>query len=344
MRYPAITVIHPEAGPWDAFVDQHPEGHLLQQSRWAAVKQTTGWACLRIGICDDGVLLAGAQILIKKRYGFSAWYIPRGPVLADDQLLNQALLAAMRSQAQQQRAVFVRMEPNMVVGSKRERIVTRLLENAGLQTSESTQPQHSVHVDLEPTVDALLAAMTKGHRADIKKAQKLGVTIRVGTTDADLDVFVALMAETGTRAGFAVHSKAYYAEVWERFRQKQRALLLIAEYNGAPVAAAMMVASSQTACYLYGGSNAEAFQCAANHLIQWHAIAWAKEQGCATYDLWGIPQRTDLADGPTDAPAEMTGLIRFKKGFGGHEVSFYPAFTDVLLPLVYRAAASRFNI
>ena len=110
------------------------------------------------------------------------------------------------------------------------------------------------------------------------------------------------------------------------------------------MAAAMMVASSQTACYLYGGSNAEAFQCAANHLIQWHAIQWAKEQGCATYDLWGIPQRTDVADGPLEAPAEMAGLIRFKKGFGGHEVSFYPAYTDVLLPLVYRYAASRFNI
>ncbi|MFM2309485.1 MAG: hypothetical protein RLY87_1607 [Chloroflexota bacterium] len=344
MRYPAITVIHPEAGPWDTFVDQHPEGHLLQQSRWAAVKQTTGWECLRIGICDDGVLLAGAQILIKKRYGLAAWYIPRGPVLADDQLLNQALLAALRSQAQQQRAVFVRMEPNMVVGSIRERIVTRLLASAGLQTSESTQPQHSVQVDLEPTVDALLAAMTKGHRADIKKAQKLGVTIRVGTTDADLDVFVGLMQETGARAGFAVHSKAYYAEVWERFRQKQRALLLIAEYNGASVAAAMIVASGQTACYLYGGSNAEAFQCAANHLIQWHAIQWAKELGCSAYDLWGIPQRTDLPDSPSEAPAEMAGLIRFKKGFGGTEVSFYPAYTDVLLPLIYRFAARRLTL
>ncbi len=344
MSYPAITVIHPDPARWDAFVDQHPEGHLLQQSRWAAVKQTTGWGCLRIGICDAGELLAGAQILIKKRYGLAAWYMPRGPVFGDDQLLNQALLAALRSQARQQRAVFIRMEPNMLVGSARERIVTRVLGEAGMQTSESTQPQHSVQLNLEPSMDAVLAAMTKGHRADIKKAQKLGVTIRVGTTDADLDVFVALMAETGARAGFAVHSKAYYAEVWERFRQKQRVLLLIAAYQGAPVAAAMMVASSQTACYLYGGSNAEAFQCAANHLIQWHAIQWAKEQGCATYDLWGIPQRTDVADGPLDAPAEMTGLIRFKKGFGGHEVSFYPAYTDVLMPLVYRYAASRFNI
>ena len=344
MSYPAITVIHPDPARWDAFVDQHPEGHLLQQSRWAAVKQTTGWGCLRIGICDAGELLAGAQILIKKRYGLAAWYMPRGPVFGDDQLLNQALLAALRSQARQQRAVFIRMEPNMLVGSARERIVTRVLGEAGMQTSESTQPQNSVQLNLEPSMDAVLAAMTKGHRADIKKAQKLGVTIRVGTTDADLDVFVALMAETGARAGFAVHSKAYYAEVWERFRQKQRVLLLIAAYQGAPVAAAMMVASSQTACYLYGGSNAEAFQCAANHLIQWHAIQWAKEQGCATYDLWGIPQRTDVADGPLDAPAEMTGLIRFKKGFGGHEVSFYPAYTDVLMPLVYRYAASRFNI
>jgi lipid II:glycine glycyltransferase (peptidoglycan interpeptide bridge formation enzyme) len=60
--------------------------------------------------------------------------------------------------------------------------------------------------------------------------------------------------------------------------------------------------------------------------------------------LWGIPQRTDVADGPSVAPAEMAGLIRFKKGFGGTEVSFYPAYTDVLLPLIYRFAAGRLTL
>lgn len=343
MRQSGITVITPAATQWDAFVDQHPEGHPLQQSRWAAVKQATGWESLRIGVCDDGALLAGAQVLIKRRYGLSAWYVPRGPVLADDHLLNQALVAAIRGQAAKQRAVFVRYEPNMLVGAARERMVTRLFDGPAYVRGESLQPQHSVFVDLEQSADTLLLAMTKGHRADIKKAAKQGVSVRSGTTDADLDRFVALMVETGARAGFAVHSKAYYADVWQRFRQQRRAELLIAEHDGQAVAAAIIVASPQVACYLYGGSNAAAFACGANHAIQWQALQWAQAQGCAAYDFWGIPYRTDSTDAAPEQ-SEMAGLIRFKKGFGGREVSFHAAATDVLMPRVYRYAASRFSL
>jgi hypothetical protein len=37
----------------------------------------------------------------------------------------------------------------------------------------------------------------------------------------------------------------------------------------------------------------------------------------------------------------MSGLIRFKKGFGGHEVSYLPAYTHVLMPWAYRLLKSR---
>jgi len=37
----------------------------------------------------------------------------------------------------------------------------------------------------------------------------------------------------------------------------------------------------------------------------------------------------------------MAGLIRFKKGFGGSDVSFLPAYTHVLMPWLYRIIQSR---
>jgi hypothetical protein len=39
----------------------------------------------------------------------------------------------------------------------------------------------------------------------------------------------------------------------------------------------------------------------------------------------------------------MAGLIRFKKGFGGSDVSFLPAHTQVLMPWVYRLVAQRLS-
>jgi lipid II:glycine glycyltransferase (peptidoglycan interpeptide bridge formation enzyme) len=46
------------------------------------------------------------------------------------------------------------------------------------------------------------------------------------------------------------------------------------------------------------------------YALQWAAMRAAKAAGCTRYDLFGIP--------PTDDPAHpMSGLYRFKTGFGG---------------------------
>jgi lipid II:glycine glycyltransferase (peptidoglycan interpeptide bridge formation enzyme) len=50
-----------------------------------------------------------------------------------------------------------------------------------------------------------------------------------------------------------------------------------------------------------------------NHLLQWEAIRWAKEQGCTVYDFWGSPDRLDPKD-------PMWGVYRFKRGFGARLV------------------------
>ncbi len=339
--FPAITVTYPDPHSWDRFCDGHDDGHLLQNSRWGQLKQTTAWQTTAIAVCDDGLMLAGAQVLTKKQYGLAVCYVPRGPLLGDNPLINQTLIAAITQFAKRQRAVLVRYEPNVLTSSKYVASYQKVLAPA--QTSTSTQPQHSIHTAINQPDAALLAQMTKGHRADIKKAERLGVTIRTGHDTADMAQFVALMQATGARADFAVHSAQYYTDAWQLFGSLGRSTLLLADYQGQTVAAALILANATTACYLYGGSAAEAFSCGANHLIQWHAMRWARDLGCHTYDLWGIPYPSHDAP-PDGSEAPMAGLIRFKKGFGGTEVSFLPAYTQVLMPLVYRLIKQRLPI
>jgi lipid II:glycine glycyltransferase (peptidoglycan interpeptide bridge formation enzyme) len=64
----------------------------------------------------------------------------------------------------------------------------------------------------------------------------------------------------------------------------------------------------------------------ANYLLKWEAIRSSKQQGAATYDLWG------LASG---------GVAWFKTGFGGREVRYVGPWDLVLDPLgrqAYEAA------
>jgi len=90
----------------------------------------------------------------------------------------------------------------------------------------------------------------------------------------------------------------------------------------------------------------EGLKTGANHLLEWHALQWAKEQGCQTYDLWGIPDALGKAALATsenerlalEAEAQndpLIGVYRFKKGFGGQIVRYLPAYDHVFLWPLY---------
>ena len=55
-------------------------------------------------------------------------------------------------------------------------------------------------------------------------------------------------------------------------------------------------------------------------------MCWAKERGCSTYDLWGIPEEAGLGqEQDMEAALERGGLwgvYRFKRGFGGRVVRY----------------------
>jgi lipid II:glycine glycyltransferase (peptidoglycan interpeptide bridge formation enzyme) len=72
--------------------------------------------------------------------------------------------------------------------------------------------------------------------------------------------------------------------------------------------------------------------------LQWHAMQWAREQGCTEYDLGGY------REGATDGPA------LFKKGFSEKVFRFLPTYRHalnsgrysiyrVLMPSLYKAKA-----
>jgi lipid II:glycine glycyltransferase (peptidoglycan interpeptide bridge formation enzyme) len=265
-------------------------------------------------------------------------------------MINHALVAAINRYASEQNAIAVRYEPFVPHDHQRTALFEKALTNTEHSISKTIQPQHTVITQLtdadshkELTDQQLLASFSKGHRADIKKAERAGVTIRYGTGANDIATFSQLMNETGARANFDVHPQTYYQTVWDLFGTIDHGTLMLADYNDQTIAGALIVGGANTVNYLYGGSRAEAFQHGANHLIQWCALRWARDHGYAQYDFWGIPYRKDEAPADGEQPS-MAGLIRFKKGFGGDEVSFMPAYTHILKPTLYNLVKTRFSI
>lgn len=351
-----MALVEPGPADWEHFVAGHPQGSLLQQSAWGALKTSAGWQARTIAVAGaDGALLAGAQLLIRARYGLSVAYTPRGPLLAGEPAADRLLLAGLARVARRARAVFLRLEPNLTEGDPAADATHTWLQLQGLRPAATIQPRSSIHVDLARPEEAILAGCSKGHRADIRRAERGGVQVRAGD-ERDLAAFYAIMRSTGARASFGIHAEAYYAEAWRRFQPRSR--LLLAELDGRVVAAHMVFADSARGLYLYSGAEDEGLRAGANHLLEWHALRWARELGCASYDLWGIPDAlgqaaalsADSADSDLRAALEaeaqadpLIGVYRFKKGFGGRVVRYLPAYDQVLIPPLYGLALRRLS-
>lgn len=347
----ALALVEPEAAAWDSFAQTHPQGNLLQRSGWGELKSRFGWEVRRLALVEPQGIRAGAQVLIKRRLGLAGAYVPRGPLWSGDANTDRLLLAAIERLCRRNRAIFLRLEPNLLETPEADLLHTQLLL-AGFQAVDPLQPRSSVQLDLAPEPERLLAAMSKGHRADIKRAARDQVVVRAGTGSRDLDAFYAIMQSTSARAGFSIHSRDYYAAAFEIFRASGDALLLLAEWQGAAVATAMLFADSHAGLYLYSGSTAEGLKSGAQHAVQWQALQWARTKGCRFYDFWGVPDAFGQAASTSDeaerarleeaAKADpLYGVYRFKKGFGGQIVRYLPAYDRVYVPALYRIWKSR---
>src|ERR1700722_2045609 len=75
--------------------------------------------------------------------------------------------------------------------------------------------------------------------------------------------------------------------------------------------------------YVLGASTKKDSHLSAGHLLQWHAIRWAKEHGCSDYDFDGYREGIN------------TGPPLFKRAFCQSVVHFSPAYRYPLKRRLY---------
>ncbi len=321
-----IEIIEPQ--PWDEFVAQHPQGHLLQSYAWGQFRGAFGWKSVRLGLARDGNLRAGAQVLFRSSPLGAIAYIPKGPMAPlDDEKGLAPLISEIEALCRRHRAFFLKVEPNASQG--------KALPELGFRTSlQCYQPKATLVVDLTPSLDDIAAQQKPKTRYNIGLAARRGVTVRQGGP-ADLPALYPIMADTARRDGFIIRAPQYYQLALEVMGDRLR--LFLAEYQGQLLAGIFVSCFGPEAIYLYGASSNQQRSLMPNHLLQWEAMKWAKEQGCARYDLWGIPEAATLDEGEEAAPGDdpgknLWGVYRFKAGFGARPVRFAGSFDYVFSP------------
>ena len=306
---------------WNQFLSEHPNAHLLQTGEWGELKSAFGWKPVRIVTGSVGV-----QILFRKLpLGFTVGYIPKANV-------EQLLLHEVDSGCKQNRAIFLKWEPDLWVDSP-----LPMEEGLGVRVSpQNIQPPRTIIVDLKASQEAILARMKQKTRYNIRLAEKKGVTVQAWD---DIESFHKMMLLTGERDRFGVHSREYYQLAYDLLQPKQMGELLVAEFEGKPLAALFVARNGNRAYYLYGASTDEERNRMPTYLLQWEAMKWAKSLGCEEYDLWGVP---DEDEATLEANFErrndgLWGVYRFKRGFGGEVKRAVQAMDRVYNSLLYWA-------
>lgn len=327
---PAVTTV--TAPEWDAFVSTHPQGHILQTPAWGDLKCAFGWSVARVGIKQEGALVAGAQVLFRPLPTglYTIAYIPKGPIVDwANQPLVDFLFKSLDNVAQSANAVFLKVEPDSPPPPN------VLPPGPRMAAAHNIQPRRSILIDLRPDEESLLNTMKQKTRYNVRLAAKKDVVV---TPSDDLDAFCNLMKITGERDKFGVHDEKYYRKAYDLFRPLNRVQLFLATFNGLPLAGLMLFTLGKRAWYFYGGSSNDERNRMPTYLLQWEAMRWAKAHGVEEYDLWGVP---DEDEPKLEAEFEtrhegLWGVYRFKRGLGGTLTRAPAAFDRVYSNTLYK--------
>jgi len=314
---------------WNRFLESQPNVHLLQMGEWGELKKDFDWKPIRIMLNNE----LGGQILFRRLpLGLTIGYMPK-PVNSEKIVENSdKFWEEIDSVCKKNRAIFLKIEPD----SWEEEFVIHAKRSSFIVSPQNIQPPRTIIIDIKDSEETIQARMKPKCRYNIRLAEKKDVTIRPWD---NISAFHEMMTVTGGRDNFGVHSKEYYQRAYELFHPKGICELLVAEYQGKPLAALMVFANSNRAWYVYGASNDHERNRMPTYLLQWEAIRWAKAHGCEEYDLWGVPDENEVT---LEANFEtrhdgLWGVYRFKRGFGGQLKRAAPALDRVYNPLLYWA-------
>lgn len=354
-----------------AFINEQDSVSFLQTPAWGKTK--LGWQSQSVGWFDDNKLVGVGLVLLRKVPKLNKFlaYLPEGPTLDwTSNKLPQALTALV--EYLKPIGVFqIKMGPHVwvrrwsaetlkdAISNESAKSISTLtadetnqtglqlithLRRLGWRQPESTdssfgdyQPRFVFQLDLEnKSEDDLLASFNQLWRRNIKKADKEGVTVRIGSK-ADLELFHTCYVETAKRDGFTPRPILYFQTMWDALtdEDENRLKLFIAEHpdHVGAVAATTLTRVGNHSWYSYGASTTAARELRPSNAIQWAMIKDSLQAQSATYDMRGISDTLDPAN-------HLFGLIQFKLGTGGYAQEYVGEWDFV----ISKTWATAFNL
>ncbi|MCX5704158.1 MAG: peptidoglycan bridge formation glycyltransferase FemA/FemB family protein [Candidatus Omnitrophica bacterium] len=295
--------------------------NLLPQFDDATIYQTWSYGAVRWGeknlshlvIKKNNHTVGLAQLTIMEvpiiKAGIA--YMPWGPLWQKKESLRniedfRSIIKAIKNEYAVRRGLYLRIAPHIVEDDD-STVLCQILENEGFKRNLSIS--RTFLVDLSPSLPEIRKKLDQKWRNQLNRSERNGLKILEGTGDNLFQIFLNLQKQMHER-------KKYIPGVdYDEFREIQRELpeplkmrIIVCEYEGVPVTAAVVSAIGNTGIYLLGATGDLGLQLKGAYLSQWLMIQWLQARGCRWYDLGGIN------------PKNNPGVYHFKAGLSGMDV------------------------
>ena len=301
-----------DRGVWDDAVASFDQGLMFHEWDWLDLQEAVQ------GVVFDRLLVEAEDRVVgvfpSARPGPRSLKAPPmpfpflGPLVRDEQLPDT--LRAWRRRQWRRGPPLARFDVGPVLAEGWRAPVVA----AGCEV----RPLDTVVIDLQHGSETeLQAAYSRSHRRSLKRAVKAGAEVRRSAPGEVTELLPALLDEAyearGSRSPYPRHT-GRLVEEWLHGRED--AVALTAEVQGEAAGALIVLGGHPTALAWVGGCFRRFRDVSANVLLYDAGCLWAIEQQCTRMDLCASVDE---------------GVLRFKLGFGGTEVSGLSA-NSFLLP------------
>jgi len=302
-----VRVIDPRTERrWDAFVLAHPLACVFHTSEWCRVlADTYGYHPRYIAAFDSaGDIRAAVPMML-----IDSWLTSRRlvglpfsdmcqPLVSDDAYGLLALTGA-QDQVNKMSAASLELRGPGVGNAK------------DLGFSNGTNFLRHI-IDLDAVTEAMEARVHQSARRAIRKAEREGLTVRLASDIDSMHAFYRLMVLTRRKHGLLPQPKSFFQNLHQHMFESGAGYLLLAEYEGRPVAGDLLLRFRDELVYKFNASDPDFLHLRPNNLLLWNAMLTGAALGCRTLDLGRCDE-------------ENEGLRRFKLLWGSREetLSYY---------------------
>ncbi|MGA6826496.1 FemAB family XrtA/PEP-CTERM system-associated protein [Nitrospira sp. NS4] len=270
-----MNIIHCDesyAQAWDEYLSHHEQASFYHLFGWKRVNEASfGHQTFYLAAVDEGRIRGVFPLVSLKSRIFgnilcSLPFVNYGGPCADEAEIEQLLLNEAGAIVERHRFDYLEIRSQRKLGGD-------------LPTSEH---KVSITLTLDKNPDTLWNAFKTGHRNNIRRAYKRGLSVRSGGIEL-LDTFYDILSESWRNLGTPLYQKEYFECLMKTFPQETRIFVL--DHDGVPVSSALNGHFHGVVEGMWLGALPKAREVESSYVLYWEMMKDACERGFQLYHL-----------------------------------------------------------